>query len=433
MSAKKRPTGVIHIVLGAAALAGTVAMVFYIRWLAWYVGEASTSVESNALHFLGWIILLLAVICAEAVIVRDIYRYVGGESRRKVSGRDEVALEIKRQITETKVLWTVYVAAPALVNLLLMNFLSGGFLFSGMGGFSQYATIATMLRSDDENEQLEGIEAAVASDNRKLGTYLADIIEEGGAMAEFAAWAAGMRRDYGAKKALRKLYLSGDKKQRATAIIALSEMKDYGIMGQALEDLKAGKSPRMNIIIGLGNVPYLEAEDTLVGIASNAKEPEPVRAACFWAVSKMEQQRFRDAWERDSVSFGYDPNTWKAPERKGWEPMVAALKGESAVLRCAAAQALRYTGPLESSKDLIDAFEAADRYENCKRLAIQPYKYKVFEIVQSGLFRSSVLRALAGVGDRNILTWLDRVAENRENADEVILLARDLARQIRNL
>jgi hypothetical protein len=423
----------IHVLLGAVALAGTVAMVFYIRWIAWYVGEVSTSVESNALHFLGWIGILLVVVCAEAVIVRDVYRYVGGEKHRKVSGRDEVAMEIKRQITETKILWTVYVAAPALLNLVLMNFLSGGFLFSGMGGFSQYATIATMLRSDDENEQLQGIEAAVASDNRKLGTYLADIIEERGAMAQYAAWATGMRRDFGAKEALRKLYLKGDKKQRASAIIALSEMKDFAVMEPALEDLKAGRQPTMNIIIGLGNVPYLAAEDTLIEMAADVKKPEPVRAACFWAISKMEQQRFREAWERDSVSFGYDPNTWKAPARKGWEPMVAALKGESAVLRCAAAQAMHYTGPPETSRELIEAFEAADKYENCKRLAIQPYKYKVFEVVQPGLFRSAVIRALAGVGDRNIVTWLDRVADDRSNADEVILLARDLARQIRNL
>jgi len=153
----------------------------------------------------------------------------------------------------------------------------------------------------------------------------------------------------------------------------------------------------------------------------------------FWAISKIEQERFKQAWERDSRTFGYDAGKWQSPARKGWGPMIPALKGKSPVLKCAAVQALRYAGPVEASKDLMEAFEAAEKFENCKRLAVKPYRYRTFEVVMSELFRSSVIRALSGVGDKSVVGWLDKVGDDRKNADEVILLARDLARQIRQL
>jgi hypothetical protein len=422
------------ILTAAGAAAGTIALLFYVRWLAWYVGEVSTSVESNALYFLGWIMVFIVVICAEALMLREVHRMIGrGEESGKVSGRDEVAAEIKRQIKETKVLWTAYMGVPALLNLLLFNFLSSGFIFSGMGGFSQYATIATMLRSEDEAERMRGIEAAMACDNRNLGRYLADIIEEGGEPSRKAAWAVGMRKDECAAGALRTLYGKGGERQRGAAVIALSSLGDSEIMGRALEDLHGGKGPRMEIILALGNLPYVSAEDALIEAAKREKIPGPIKAACFWAIAEMEKERFKRAWERDSSSFGFDAGRWTAPERKGWEPMVEALKGDSRMLKCAAVEALRYAGPVHVSRDLVEVFESSSRFEKCEGLEVKLHRYHTFVLVRSGLLRSKVLRSLAGVGDRDIVVWLDKVVADRKNADEVILLAKDLARQIRDL
>ena len=431
---KKNSTRTLVILLATGSALGSAVMFFYIRWLAHYVSSVSTSVESNALYLLGWALLLFSVSFAESFIVRDIHRFMRrGEEKLHFSGREEVSREIQRRIKETKVLWTVYMGIPVLINVLVFNFFSGGFVLSGQGGFSRYATIATLLRSDDDTTRLKGIEEAAANETRELGIYLAGIIEEKGELSEYAAWAAAMRRDEAARKPLRGLYIEGNKKQKITAILGLAELKDIEGMKAAYDDLKNGSGPRLNIIIGMGEIPFLDAEDTLIEIAGNEKEPEPVRAAAFWTISKIYQEKFRRAWEKDSSTFGYDSRKWQPPERKGWEPMVAALKGDSLTLKCAAVQALRYTGPTSTSKDVIELFESTDRMEVCNQLAVRPYKYMITQIVTSGLLRAYILRALSGIGDKGIVTWLEKVGDDRKNADEVILLARDLARQIRQL
>ncbi|MFH1438167.1 MAG: hypothetical protein ABIJ56_20830 [Pseudomonadota bacterium] len=434
MVEKKSSSRAIVIVLAAASALGTAAMFYYIRWLAHYVSNVSTSVESNAIYLLVWALILFAVSFAEAFIVRDIHRLMRrGEEKMHFSGRDEVSKEIQRRIKETKVLWTVYMGVPVLVNVVLMNFLSGGFVLSGQGGFSRYATIATMLRSEDDKTRFQGIEEAAANETRELGIYLAGIIEEKGELSGYAAWAAAMRKDEAAGKALRALYIGGNKEQKIMAVLGLSELKDIEGMKAAYDDLKKGRGPTLNIVIGMGKVPFMEAEDALIRIAENEKEPEPVRAAAFWAISKIGQERFKQTWERDSNTFGYDPRKWQAPERKGWEPMVAVLEGDSMTLKCGAVQALRYTGPPNTSKDLMKLFESTDRVQACNQLAIRPYKYMITEIVTPGLLRADIIRALAGIGNRGIVSWLEKVGKDRDNADEVILLARDLARQIREL
>jgi HEAT repeat protein len=431
---EKKPSGLLLTVSAlVVSAAGTAGMYFYLKWLAWYIGEVSTSVERNAVYFLGFIGILFVTMCAEALIIREAHRLFMAREEGHASGRDEIAQEIKRRVRETKTLWTVYLGAPAIVNLLLMNFLSGGFVFSGMTGYGQYATVATMMRSSDMAVRRKAIEDAVASQGPALGKNLAAVIAEKGELSALAAWAAGMRRDHAAKPALRRLYLEGDKDQRGNAIIALSEMKDFKIMETVIADLKAGREPKMPIIIAAGNVPYMAAEEILVQIAGGTAQPVPVRAASFWAISKIEQERFRLAWQQDSISYGYNPKTWKSPPRQGWQPLVAALKDPSRVLNCGAVQALRYVGPVETSKDVIEAFEASGKLEKCERLSVQPYKFKAYEIVKPGLFRSDVIRALAGIGDRSVIGFLEAVGNDKNNADEVILLAKDLARQIRNL
>jgi len=431
---EKKPSGsLVTIAAFVVSAAGTAGMYFYLKWLAWYIGEVSTSIERNAVYFLGFIGLLFVTMCAEGLIIREVHRLFMAREEGHVSGRDEIAMEIKRRVRETKTLWTVYLGAPAIVNLLLMNYLSGGFVFSGMTGYGQYATVATMMRSSDVAVRRKAIEDAVASQNPALGKNLAAVIAEKGELSALAAWAAGMRRDNAARPALRRLYIEGDKDQRGNAIIALSEMKDFKIMDKVLADLKAGREPRMPVIVAAGVVPYMAAEEILVQIAGDAAQPVPVRAASFWAISRIEQERFRLAWQQDSMTYGYNAKTWKSPLRQGWQPLVAALKDPSLVLRCGAVQALRYAGPVETSKDLIAAFEASGRLEKCERLSIQPYKFKAYEIVKPGLFRSEVIRGLAGIGDRNVVGFLEEVGNDKKNADEVILLAKDLARQIRNL
>jgi HEAT repeat protein len=431
---QKKPSSLLVTVAAlVVSVAGTAGMYFYLKWLAWYIGEVSTSVERNAVYFLGWIGLLFVTMCAEALIIRDAHRLFTAREEGHASGRDEIALEIKRQVKETKTLWTVYLGAPALVNLLLMNYLSGGFVFSGITGYGQYATVATMMRSSDTAQRRRAIEDAVASSSPALGRNLAAVIAEKGELSALAAWAAGMRKDQQARPALRALYIEGNKDQRGNAVIALSEMKDFKIMDRVLADLEAGSEPRMPIIIAAGNVPYMAAEEALVRMAGDAAQPVPVRATAFWAISRIEQERFRLAWQQDSMTYGYNPKTWKSPPRQGWQPLVAALKDPSPVLRCGAVQALRYVGPIETSKDLIEAFEASGRLDKCERLSLQPYKFKAYDIVKPGLFRSDVIRALAGIGDRSVVGFLETVGNDRKNADEVILLAKDLARQIKNL
>ena len=431
---EKKPTGLLVTVSAlVVSAAGTAGMYFYLKWLAWYIGEVSTSVERNALCFVGWIGMLFVTMCAEALLIRDAHRLLMAREERHASGRDEIALEIKRRVRETRTLWTVYLGAPALLNLLLMNFLSDGFVFSGITGYGQYATVATMMRSSDPVQRRRAIEDAVASSSPALGKNLAAVIAEKGELSALAAWAAGMRRDHAAKPALRRLYIEGDETQRGNAIIALSEMKDFKIMDRVLADMKAGRGPRMPVIIAAGNVPYMAAEEILVQIAGDKAQPVPVRAVSFWAISKIEQERFRLAWQQDSMTYGYNAKTWKSPLRQGWQPLVAALRDPSPVLRCGAVQALRYAGPVETSKDVIEAFEASGRFDKCEQLSVKPHKFKAFEIVKPGLFRSDVIRALAGIGDRSVVGFLDEVGEDKQNADEVILLAKDLARQIRNL
>jgi hypothetical protein len=415
---------------GAALL--TVAMILYVRWTVDFVLNWSDDLVKNSLHMAGLTAVLASASVLEGLVIREIWHRFRTEPEVERGDRDAMKREIQRRIRETKVLWTVFIGAPVLVNVLLINWASGGYVLSGQGGLTRYASVATMLRSPDPEMQERGIDESVGLTEKELGRYLATIIAARGEHASFAAWAAATRGDEVTVVPLRWMLIKGDPEQRKRAVISLARLGDRRGAELAYRILRSGDEPRLEAIISCGLTGHAPAEDLLVNLAGDPDEPEILRAAAFWAIAEIEKDRFRKAYEAQKAP-DLTPQTMKVPERKGYEPMLEALEGDSPVLRCAAIQALRYAGPVETAEDLMREFDQSGYTDKCQALSVEHHESTRFDLVQFGLVRSQIIDALAGVGNRSIASWLEDQAEDRKNPEPVILKSRDLARQIRSL
>jgi hypothetical protein len=417
---------------GAGAAVLTAAMILHVRWLVDFALNWSDDLILNSLHMAGLTAVLGLASVLEGLLVREAWHRLRPEEELEGLDREERKREVQRKIRETKILWTVFIGVPLVVNVLVINAASGGYVLSGQGGLTRFASVATMLRSDDPDVQARGIDESVGLTERKLGRYLSSIIAGRGRNASFAAWAAATRGDEEAVVPLRWLFLKGDPAQRQFAVISLARLGDRRGAELAHAALRAGETPQLECIIAVGLAGFDPAEPLLVEIGGDASRPEILRAAAFWAISEIEKDRFRRAYEEQKAP-DLTPETMKVPERRGYEPMLAALGGDSPVLMCAAVQALRYAGPVDTTGTLMALFERSGHLDKCQRLRVDHFEATSFEIVRFGLVRSQIIDTLAGIGDRSVAGWLERQAEDRENADEVILKARDLARQIRSL
>jgi HEAT repeat protein len=435
--------------LGAvAALLLTGAYILYARWLVDFVVNWSDDLVMNSLHLFGVCIPLALASAAEGMLMREGWHFYKGmtepeeeididepRSGRRDRARDlraKMRLKVKRQIRETWTLWLVFMGLPLLVNVLVMNASSGGYVLSGQGGLTRYATVATLLRSQDPVAQGMGVEESVGLTERSLGPYLARIIAARGEHASEAAWAAATRGDEDAVVPLRWMFLKGDEDQRRRAVISLARLGDRRGAELALKALRRGEGPELECVVSLGIAAHVPAEDHLVQLSGDAGRPEVIRAAAMWAVTEIEKARFERAYI-EQKSPDLTPRSMKVPERRGYEPMLEALDGDSQMLRCAAIQGLRYAGPVETADALTKIFDDSEHMDKCQSFALEHHENTRFEIVRFGLVRSLIIDSLAGIGNRQIVVWLEKQADDRENADEVILKARDLARQIRAL
>jgi HEAT repeat protein len=231
---------------------------------------------------------------------------------------------------------------------------------------------------------------------------------------------------------IRWLFLEGDPDQRATAIISLARLGDLRGAQLAYYALRRGEDPELELVLALGLTAHEPSELYLEKLAADVSRPEILRAAAMWAVGQIEMGRFGKAFN-EQLSSGGSQADMVQPPRRCYSPMIEALGGDSQVLRCAAVQALGYSGPVEAAKPLIGFFERADYMDKCQSLSIVQHDVTRVEFVKFGLVRSQIIDALAKIGNRSIVSWLERQGDDRKNADEVILKARDLARQIRQL
>lgn len=419
----------------------TVGMVWYVRWVVDFVLHWSGDLGMNGLHMLGMTVPLAAVSFLEGLLLREAWHFIKGQQEEEdpqlpgevaPSKRQRIKSEVRRQIRETWILWGVFIGVPLLLNVLLINAATGGYVLSGQGGLTRYAAVATMLRSDDPAERRDGLDAAVGLTERSLGIHVARIIARRGENAPLAAWVAGTRGDQEAVVPLRWMFLEGDEVERRAAILALARLGDRRGAQLAHQALRRGEEPRLELILTMGLTAHEPAEPMLQRMAGDSDVPEILRAACMWAIGQIEQERFSKSYY-EQASSGVPESEMVQPERRGYEPMLEALQSDSQVLRCAAVQSLGYSGPVEAAEPLMSIFEQSGYTQKCQSLAVEQHEVTHIEFVRFGLIRSQIIDALAKIGNRSIVTWLQKQGDDRKNADEVILKARDLARQIREI
>jgi HEAT repeat protein len=443
---KNRKTLLVLVACGAFLLTG--AYIVYARWLVDFVVNWSDDIVMNSIHLLGVCIPLALASAAEGMLMREAWHFYKGLTEpeedldlddlqfgRRDRTRDlraKMRMKVKRQIRETWTLWLVFMGLPLAVNVLVMNASSGGYVLSGQGGLTRYATVATLLRSEDPAAQGQGVEESVGLTEKSLGRYLAAIIAARGEHASEAAWAAATRGDEDAVVPLRWMFLKGDEEQRRRAVISLARLGDRRGAELTLKAVRRGEGPLLECIVALGLAAHVPAEDDLIAFSGDPERPEMIRAASMWAVTEIEKGRFERAY-LEQKSPDLTPRSMKVPPRRGFEPMLEALDGDSEMLRCAAIQGLRYAGPVETAEVLMKVFDASEHMDKCQSLALEHHESTRYEIVKFGLVRSLLVDSLAGVGNRSIGAWLEKQADDRKNADEVILKARDLARQIRTI
>lgn len=387
-------------VLVSAAALGLAAEVALLFPLSRFIRERSTDIAHNFQLTMGFT-LLVGLVSAIwlALIIRLLW---GAEALWQRPRAPHGTLELEEDVfagarryratTTKKALIFVVVVVVQLISL---DFVGQGALVRE----TRVNMILTGLRSPNGLDRERVLDDAVLVGAHPLVTAaLGQVMIEPGPARQWAAWAAGARRDRVLEPQLLSLMHSGNPDEVAASAIALSHIGALSLIPAAAEALQSAQQRRGDILVAIGELGKRRFEDApqereavgelLRSLYENPGAPPTERLLVIWAIGRLEIAQMLPALEGLLI-----PST-------------------DTTTLCVASSALANIGAADTSPVMISLCWGIGLPPSCPQLIYQDYSGREVLLSEEKPVQVRLLTDVALIGDRRAIPDLERMASS---------------------
>ena len=385
-----------------------------------YLQNASTSVVEN-FYLMG---LLMLTVCLSAaafglLLIRLIWGPAPEEPERRVQFADaaeaaaaDAAAEMRGlRVTGTK---RVVVLLTVLAGIsILADQLGGGVLLTD----TRAVRVLTLLRSTAGQDRADAVnDAVLLVGDVRVQDALKRILTQPGEAREWAAYAAGVRKDEALEDDLLGLLRSGNDRERAAAAVALARMGDERLIvpaAQAYTEMKTLRGDILKAFGMLGRRVTMEkrnieaAGNFLAGILSNPAETVKIKQSAVWAAGNF-----------------------NAPE--ALLPIESMLHGGAdTATMCIGLEALGKIGSASSSPKLVAALHKFNKSSECPEVVYKDFSGHEVLICSRINIIERLLHEIAHIGDRSARPEILKLSNDNSFSPSVRRLAAEIAFQMK--
>lgn len=407
-------------VLAIGALASLGATWAYIVPVAEFIAEKSASVTTN-FYLLGGFMVLVTItsLFQGLLIIRIVWgpQAIRGADKpnRPEKDEDDEADDLARvkgmRVTGTKKALIFFVCIA--VNTAVFDHVGRGVV---VGDTRAYRVI-TLLRSPKGADRMSAVgDAVLLTGDKRIAQALKTVLDHRGEAREWAAYAAGARKDFEAESSLLNLARTGSARERAAAVIALARLKSTQLIEIGPEILDHLGEHRGDLFAALGMVGKLE----------NMSEEQLNQAGRFLAEQLLSDKLDKELRRVVIWALGQ----LNAPA--GLAPIERLLEqpGDSATL-CIGLEALGKIGAQSTSPKLIATIYTIDRDVKCPEVVYADLTGHEILLSSSINIVERLLYEIAHIGDREARPDMEKLARDQTFSATVRRLAAEIAFQMK--
>ncbi len=377
-----------------------------------HIADVSVSVSDN--FVLVGLFMALCVLSSFAQM-RLLVRLIWGKSGVATTAEEgDLAASMRAmRVTGTKI--SLIFLAVLTVNIFVFDALGRGTLVTASARWG----VLTRLRSGDAQTRADAMPRAIRLiGDEDVAHALRRVIRQKGPAREWAAWAAGIRRDAVSRDALQDLMRSGTPRERAAAAMALARLLDPDLVQLALEVWPQMGDYRADLLIALGTVgkQRRENKDT---IFSNGD----LKLAGDFLVARLTGDELKGDKVLTRLAI-WGLNRFESPEGLPWLENLLSPQTDLQTL-CMALEALGNIGAADSSPKMVELIARADRKAECQEMVATDFTGAQTLICSRANLIGRIIHEIAHIGDHRAVSPLARLGDD-ESFD---LSIRNLAKE----
>jgi len=380
-----------------------------------FISSRSLSVETNiGLIIAVMTLILFATVFETVLLVRLIWGREAITGQAEAKGGDDDEAEIRGlKVTSTKVAFVLLVLLGA--NVFLFDFIGDGVLVTSTR--SHYAL--TLLRSGDAADRKDGAEYTVNTmvDDPEITTALGRVIEQPGEGREWAAWAAGVRKEALLKDKLAELLRTGKPRERAAAALSMARLGDSRLLRLVIDAFAHAGDHKNDLLIAVG----------MTKMKDNVFSAADVSEAGTFIHGELEKGELGN--ETTLVAVWAIGQLWAQEGRPYLEKMLAHDVDIKA--QCTALEALGKIGHEESTDVLVAMVDKVDRTARCPEVTASDFTGHQVLLCGGMNLVERILKEIASIGGRQARPAMERLAKDESYSETVREMAKKIAFDMR--
>lgn len=400
-------------VLVVAIIITTTLMFLYIKPASRHIAEISHSVTQN-FYLLGGFMLLAMIACLfqTLLVVRLVWGpQVNKESRGLDEEDDDIAKMRAMRVTGTKKALVFFVLIA--LNMFLFDQIGQGVIITDTRAY----LVLTQLRSPNGQHRANAVgDAIMLTGDERITSALGQILDTDGDAREWAAYAAGARKDVALSDSLVQLLKTGKASERAAAAVALARLGDPRLIPLARLAWPHMGKLQGDLIMALG----------MLGKQQNTTKDDLSLVGTF-LVEILEGGGLSEELKRVVI---WALGEFNAPE--GLKPIERLLDvpSDNATF-CTGLEALGKIGSADTSPRLIKALYEIDKKQSCPEIIYRDNTGHEVLICSSANIIDRLLYEIANIGDRRAMPTMEKLADDPSFSERARNMAREIAFQMK--
>ncbi|MBN2802208.1 MAG: hypothetical protein JXR91_03845 [Deltaproteobacteria bacterium] len=404
--------------LSIGSAIGLILSLIIIFPVADFIAHKSVSVVDN-FYMTGAFMFLLALSSGVQgfLVIKIIWGDKKGKSKKKRAKDDDDIYLSMRSMKVTGAKKSFVFGILLAVNIFSFDLIGSGVLVTK----SYRYNVMSKLRSNDAQLIADASNGAIQlARDEDIAVMLGDIIDKKGPSAEWAAYAAGIRRDKNLTGLLKKMMLEGTPRQRAGAVIALARFEDPDLVKLSVEVWPQMDKYKSDLLIALAMVGKKQNKNGYVF------SDRDISLAGDFLVARLESKELT-AEETKIAIFAL--NKFESPEALPYLEALLTPKTDTETL-CIAIEALGNIGAADSSPELVSFIEKADKNASCTEMVVKDFAGDQLLICRNSNLIARLLFEIGHIGDYRAVSGIAKVAADKSYSESIRKMAQEFVSQM---